>query len=109
MLMLSVAIFVASRLIEPVLARLVGGAPQFMGVPVPMVVLGVHWAGAARPALYSSRTLRVTSIINPRGMNVFAVAEKQVGFRNIMPILNLAPERLSTPARVRARHTARER
>ena len=42
-------------------------------------------------------------------MNVFAVAEKQVGFRNIMPIVNLAPERLSTPARVRARHTARER
>jgi len=27
-------------------------------------------------------------------MNVFAVAEKQVGFRNSMPIVNLAPERL---------------
>lgn len=51
-LMLSVAIFVASRLIEPVLAPLVEGAPQFMGVPVPMVVLGVLVAGLvlrARP------------------------------------------------------------
>ena len=55
MLMLSVAIFVASRLIEPVLAQLVEGAPQFMGVPVPLVVVGVlvAAAGAARPALYS--------------------------------------------------------
>jgi hypothetical protein len=34
-----------SRLIEPVFARLVEGVPQFMGVPVPMVVLGVVVAG----------------------------------------------------------------
>jgi len=40
MLMLSVALVVASRLIEPVLAPRVEGAPQFMGVPLPMVVLG---------------------------------------------------------------------
>ena len=40
MLMLSVAIIVASRLIEPVLAPLVEGTPRFMGVPLPMVVLG---------------------------------------------------------------------
>jgi hypothetical protein len=53
MLMLSVAIFVASRPIEPVLARLVGGAPQFMGVPVPMVVLGVLVTGLVlRARLY---------------------------------------------------------
>jgi hypothetical protein len=36
---------VASRLIEPVLARLVEGVPQFMGVPVPMAMLGVFVAG----------------------------------------------------------------
>jgi hypothetical protein len=53
MLMLAVAIFVASRLIEPVLAPLVEGLPQFMGVPVPMVVLGVLVAGLVlRARLY---------------------------------------------------------
>ena len=45
MLMLFVVIFAASRLIEPVLAQLVEGVPQFMGVPVPMAVLGVLVAG----------------------------------------------------------------
>jgi hypothetical protein len=40
MLMLSVALFVAIRLVEPVLAQLVEGIPRFMGVPVPLV-LGV--------------------------------------------------------------------
>jgi hypothetical protein len=44
-LMLAVALLVASRLIEPVLARLVEGVPQFMGVPVPMAMLGVLVAG----------------------------------------------------------------
>lgn len=43
-LMLSVALFVVVRLIKPVLAELVEGVPQFMGVPVPMV-LGVLAAG----------------------------------------------------------------
>lgn len=45
MLMVSLALVMASRLIEPVLARLVEGVPQFMGVPVPMAVLGVFVAG----------------------------------------------------------------
>jgi hypothetical protein len=45
MLMLAVALLVASRLIEPVLARLVEGVPQFMGVPVPIAMLGVFVAG----------------------------------------------------------------
>jgi hypothetical protein len=40
MLMLSVAVFVAIRLSTPVLAPLVDRVPQFMGVPVPLV-LGV--------------------------------------------------------------------
>jgi hypothetical protein len=40
LLMLSVPVFVASRLITPVLAQLLEGWPRFMGVPVP-VVLGV--------------------------------------------------------------------
>lgn len=44
MLMLSGVIFAASRVIEPVLAQLVEGVPQFMGVPVPMVVLGALFA-----------------------------------------------------------------
>lgn len=38
MLMLSAALFVAIRLIEPMLAPLVEGVPRFMGVPVPMVL-----------------------------------------------------------------------
>ena len=41
LLVLSFPVFVASRLIAPVLAHLVEGVPQFMGVPVPIVVLGV--------------------------------------------------------------------
>lgn len=45
-LMLSGAVFVASRPIKPVLVQLVDGSPQFMGVPVP-VVLGVLVAGLA--------------------------------------------------------------
>jgi hypothetical protein len=45
MLMLAVVLLVASRLIERVLARLVEGVPQFMGVPVPMAMLGVLVAG----------------------------------------------------------------
>jgi uncharacterized membrane protein AbrB (regulator of aidB expression) len=40
MLMLAVAMFVAIRLSKQVLAQLVEGLPQFMGVPVPLV-LGV--------------------------------------------------------------------
>ena len=53
MLMLSVPIFVASRVIEPVLAQLVDWAPQFMGVPVPQVVLGVLVTGLVlRARLY---------------------------------------------------------
>src|SRR5262245_1689226 len=52
LLMVSVPIFVASRLIAPVLAQLVEGWPRFMGVPVP-VVLGVLVAALAlRPRLY---------------------------------------------------------
>jgi hypothetical protein len=43
LLMLSVPMFVASRLITPVLAQLVEGWPRFMDVPVP-VVLGVFVA-----------------------------------------------------------------
>lgn len=39
-LILSVPVFLASRLIAPVLAQLVEGWPRFMDVPVP-VVLGV--------------------------------------------------------------------
>lgn len=51
-LMLSIPVFVASRLIGPVLAQLVEGWPLFMGVPVP-VVLGVLVAGLAlRSRLY---------------------------------------------------------
>jgi hypothetical protein len=45
MVMLAVAVLVASRQIEPVLARLVEGVPQFMGVPVPMAMLGILVAG----------------------------------------------------------------
>ena len=44
--MVSGAIFVAGRAIKPVLVQLVDGSPQFMGVPVP-VVLGVLVAGLA--------------------------------------------------------------
>jgi hypothetical protein len=52
-LMLAVPVFVASRLIAPVLAHLVEGVPQFMGVPVPIVVLGVLVAGVVlRARLY---------------------------------------------------------
>jgi hypothetical protein len=56
MLMLSVAVVTASRLIEPVLGRLVEGVPQFMGVPGPMVVLGVLVAGLVllRGRLYAA-------------------------------------------------------
>jgi hypothetical protein len=45
LLVLAVPVFVASRLIAPVLAHLVEGVPQFMGVPVPTVVLGVLVTG----------------------------------------------------------------
>ena len=57
LLMLSVPIFMASRLIAPVLAQLVEGWPRFMGVPVP-VVLGVLVAALAlrlRPYLLPLR------------------------------------------------------
>ncbi|HMN46311.1 MAG TPA: hypothetical protein PKE27_17165 [Povalibacter sp.] len=47
MLMLFVVLFAASRVIAPVLAQLLEGVPQFMGVPVPMVALGVLVAGLA--------------------------------------------------------------
>ena len=55
-LMLSGATFMAAGLIKPVLVQLVDEAPQFMGVPVP-VVLGVLAAGLAllvRPYVLSS-------------------------------------------------------
>jgi len=53
LLMLSVPVFVASRLIAPVLAHLVEGWPRFMGVPVPIVVLGVLVTGLVlRARLY---------------------------------------------------------
>ena len=55
-LMLSGVTFVAARAVKPVLVQLVDGAPQFMGVPVPMV-LGVLVAGLAllvRPHVLSS-------------------------------------------------------
>jgi hypothetical protein len=45
MLMLSVVLFATSRLIAPVLAQLLEGVPQIMGVPVPIVVLGILVAG----------------------------------------------------------------
>lgn len=45
MLMPLVAVFVASRMIGPMLAHAVEAAPQFMGVPVPMVALGVLVTG----------------------------------------------------------------
>lgn len=54
LLVLAVPVFVASRLIAPVLSRVVDGWPQFMGVPVP-VVLGVGVAVLAlraRPHLF---------------------------------------------------------
>jgi hypothetical protein len=41
MFMLLGAVFVASRLLAPVLTQLVEGTPEFMGVPLPTVVLGV--------------------------------------------------------------------
>src|SRR5262245_60117424 len=47
LVMLSVPVFVASRLIAPLLAQLVEGWPRFMGVPVP-VVLGVLVVALAR-------------------------------------------------------------
>ena len=50
--------FMASRLIAPVLAQLVDGWPRFMGVPVP-VVLGVLVAALApRPRPYLFPRLR---------------------------------------------------
>jgi len=57
-LMLSGVTFVAAGVIKPMLVQLVDGAPQFMGVPAP-VVLGVLIAGLAllvRPHLLSSDT-----------------------------------------------------
>lgn len=38
MLMLAVAMYLAVGLIKPVLSQLVEGVPQFMGVPIPMVL-----------------------------------------------------------------------
>ena len=52
LLVLSVPVFLASRLIAPVLVELVDGWPRFMDVPVP-VVLGVLVAALAlRTRLY---------------------------------------------------------
>jgi hypothetical protein len=60
--LVAVALFMASRLIEPVLAQLVEGLPQlpqFMGVPVPGVLLGAIVAGLAlRGRLHLSSLLR---------------------------------------------------
>lgn len=47
-LMLSGAIFAASNLIKPVLVQLVDGSPQFMGVPVPVVLGALLTALAIR-------------------------------------------------------------
>ena len=52
LLMLSVPIFVASRLIAPLLAQLVEGWPRFMGVPLPVVLVVLVAALALRPRLY---------------------------------------------------------
>jgi hypothetical protein len=45
-LMLAGAIFVAAGLVKPMLVQLLDGSPQFMGVPVPVVV-GALVAGLA--------------------------------------------------------------
>jgi hypothetical protein len=65
LLLLAVALFMASRLISPVLAQLVEGLPQlpqfpqFMGVPVPGVLLGAIVAALAlRGRLHLSSLLR---------------------------------------------------
>ena len=57
-LMLAVVLFVASRLIEPALAQLVEGLPRFMGVPVPVVLLGVICAGLALRGWFHLSSLR---------------------------------------------------
>lgn len=44
MLLLALVLFSASRLLAPVLAQL-AGLPQFMGVPLPLVLLGLVLAG----------------------------------------------------------------
>jgi hypothetical protein len=58
MLMLAVVLFVASRLIEPALAQLVDGLPRFMGVPVPIVLLGLIVAGLALRGGFHPSSLR---------------------------------------------------
>jgi len=57
-LMLAAVVFVASRLIEPSLAPLVEGLPRFMGVPVPLVVLGLVVAGLALRGGFQPSSLR---------------------------------------------------
>lgn len=55
-LVLAVAMFVAISLIKPLLVQLVDGSPQFMGVPVP-VVLGGLVAGLALRGWHHLRPL----------------------------------------------------
>ena len=65
LLMLSVPVFMASRLIAPVLAQLVEGWPRFMGVPVP-VVLGVLVVALARRLRIYLFRLRLRAIFPVR-------------------------------------------
>ena len=65
LLMLLVAMFAASRLIAPVLAQLVEGWPQFLGVPVPVVLGALVAALALRLRLYP-RPLRLFAIFPVR-------------------------------------------
>ena len=58
LLMLAVGLFVASRLIEPMLAPLFERLPQFMGVPVPLVLLGLVVAGLALRGGFHPSSLR---------------------------------------------------
>ena len=52
LLLLAVPVFVASRLVGPVLAQLVEGWPRFMDVPVPVVLGVLVVALALRTRLY---------------------------------------------------------
>ena len=61
LLTLFAAMFAASRLFAPVLAQLVEGWPQFMGVPVPLV-FGAVAAAVLRLRLYP-RPLRLSRVL----------------------------------------------
>ena len=57
-LMLAVVLFVAGRLLEPMLTPVVEGLPRFMGVPVPVVLLGLIVAGLALRGWFHPSALR---------------------------------------------------